>query len=689
MAKFAFTQQINYATLKLNDFLGVDFQNDASEVSLSRSPDALNVVSSNNSTIEKRPGFEVLKNFVTGIIHSVHVTTEVVETLASSVRPVIYAHIGTELWSAPLSDLTAWVRAYNYTNELETTRNVVTPSYVVLSATGSMFVETSGGLYIFSGMNVFKRKSLPVSLTDTTKIAFVDVGNNRTKNDAYIPTTVIARTPEGGGKSYEAINLFQTKRKNSFLSNGIATVYQLDATLLDALVVTDSFGFSNINQVSAELLQTNGLYTTLTEAAGLTVNRSTGFVTFTVAPPVSPIIGQDNVILTFSKTILSKKLKSIANPGLGYFTFFEANIAGVKKHAFFGMMGADDYVFLGGVELGNKDYRSRSIDMYMPDTGYTVFGKASGVIAGYSRIGDNLAVHCSSETDVGQIYLRSVSLDTDNELIFPVKQGVFGVDHIDAKSFQTLRGEPIFLTKSGVMGLVSNNVADVQSIQSRGHFIDNRLLSEANLTSAVSCIYDNKYMIFINGKVYVCDSRRKFSEKDAVSESYQYEWYYWGGIAVNSVSVHDGVLYFGTSDGKLCRMRKKGGANAHYDNDVPVSAYWCTPVLFMGDVTIKKSLKNLWIRMEQYSRSGIKVFYRSREQITLAKEITFDTFNFENIDFNRLTFETDVDAEIIVTNRVARQFSSIQFKFQSDKAENIGLIEVVAKYRANSAFKGG
>ena len=684
MAKFAFTQQINYATLKLNDFLGVDFQNDASEVSLSRSPDALNVVASNNSTIEKRPGYSILNTFIGGAkVNGIHVRDEI--TISSSLRPnytttlpAIYVHVGTQLWR--FQGTFAWrMSPFPLGNEGTTFPDYPT-NYCVLSDEPSMFVETAFGFTIFSGGQILKLQGYSFNM----EFYYIFFNNILTGsigavfNVSYTPTTVIARTPTGGGKSYEAINALQPKRKNSFLGTATATTYQLDATLIDAIVADAGGEFnSETGRVTALILQSSGAYNSIAEGTGLTVNRTTGLVTFSVAPNVSPIIGQDNIIIQFFKAKISE-----GDPAY--------IIARTKVFALFGMNGSDDYVFMGNsYGYANRDYRGRTSDFYFPDTGYTKFGTIQSVIIGYSRLGEHLVVHKTSDSEEKTIYLRSATLDTDNEIIFPVKRGVSGISGMSLRTFQTLRGEPMFLSSQGVMALVSNDVTSVQSIQSRGYYIDNRLMTEANLSAAVSCIYDNKYMIFVNGKVYVCDPRRKYSEKDAFSESYQYEWYYWSGIDAKQVFEYKGTLYFGTSDGKLCKMRKKGEANAYYDNDFAISAYWTTPVLFMGDVTVKKSLKNLWIRMEQYSKSGIKVFYRCRGQVTLAKEIAFDTISFENIDFNRLTFETDVDAEIIVTNRVERQFSSIQFKFQNDKAENIGLIEVVAKYRANSAFKGG
>lgn len=684
MAKFNFGGRINYIPFSIKNFLGVDFQNNPSEVAYNRSPDALNVLSSESGIIEKRTGYEILNTFAGGAkINGIHIREEVVVNSdftvnMSAKQKAFYVHVGTQLWR--IQGAFAWRMAY-YTYTLENTfPEIVDPEYCVLSDTPSLFIENNDGFYIVCNgkiLNYYTYQPTP----SYWLIFFNDWLVSNYFNTSYVPTTVIARAPTGGGTTYEAINAIQPRRKNSFLGTAGTLTYQLDTTGIDAVVAeTYSWGTGGLptdtGKVTAQILQANGTYTTITEGAGLTVNRSTGVVTFSTAPSVTPITGQDNVIIQFYK-------KKVVAGDPAY------NISRSTVFSSFGLNGSDDYIFLGNSkDRPNYDYYGRSVDMYFPDTAYTKFGSSQSKIMGYSRMGEYMVVHKDSEAEEKTIYLRSATLDTDNEIIFPVKIGISGVGAISKRSFQSFHGEPVFLSNEGVMSLVSNNVTDVKSAQNRGFYINNRLLTETGLADAVSIIYDNKYMIFVNGKVYVADPRYKGSERDSYSESYQFEWYYWSGIDAKQVFEYEGTLYFGTSDGKLCRLRKKGETNAHLDNATAVSGYWCTPVLFMDDITVKKSLKNLWLKMQQYLTSQVKVYYRCRGTVTLVKDKEFDTPSFAGLDYNRLTFETNKDAEVIVTNRVERQFSSIQFKFLNDANENFGLIEVIGKYRVNSAYKG-
>ena len=61
-------------------------------------------------------------------------------------------------------------------------------------------------------------------------------------DSAYVPRTVIARAPTGGGTTFEGVNLLSSKRQNDFLADGTATVYQLDADNIGSVVSVEVNG---------------------------------------------------------------------------------------------------------------------------------------------------------------------------------------------------------------------------------------------------------------------------------------------------------------------------------------------------------------------------------------------------------------------------------------------------------------
>ena len=147
-----------------------------------------------------------------------------------------------------------------------------------------------------------------------------------------MPTTTISAAPTGGGTSYEAVNLLTPKRINTFIGNGSATQFQVDAKDLDDTTVTAA--------VDGEAVTVSS------------VNRSTGLVTLASAPPNGN--GLANVSISFSKTVdgYADKINQCSIAGL----------YGGKN---------DTRVFLtGNPDEPNCDWQSGLYDpTYFPDTG--------------------------------------------------------------------------------------------------------------------------------------------------------------------------------------------------------------------------------------------------------------------------------------------------------------------------------
>lgn len=107
-------------------------------------------------------------------------------------------------------------------------------------------------------------------------------------DNPYIPTVIYGSTPDGlDFTKYESINLLSDKRKAQFLGDTTSTVYKLPEQNLDG------------DYCKVKTLQSDGTYTPMT--SGFTLDGSTGTVTFTTAPGVSPIDGKDNVIIEYKK----------------------------------------------------------------------------------------------------------------------------------------------------------------------------------------------------------------------------------------------------------------------------------------------------------------------------------------------------------------------------------------------------
>jgi hypothetical protein len=118
---------------------------------------------------------------------------------------------------------------------------------------------------------------------------------------------------------------------------------------------------------------------------------------------------------------------------------------------------------------------------------------------------------------------------------------------------------------------------------------------------------------------------------------------------------------------------------------IPVLAYCTTPIMNMGNITMRKTLKNLWVRLGKHPNMSVKIYYSTQGVVSEKYDGVFD---FSNIDFSRFTFSTDTDPSVMVTNRQERKFMSIQFKVESRDQHPFSLLEIVGKYTINNVFKG-
>lgn len=233
------------------NFAGVDFANN--EVSVRRSPDALNIYKNYNSElgkgIETRPG--QLKLFTpptAGRSYGFYIFEH-----TSGIKAIV--HCGTKLYkwnNYPTPNTEA-----GHVTELKTGLNANKSSYFVFN--DSLYIKDGLHYYVYNG----------TTIADVT---------------GYIPTTYIGRSPSGGGTSYQAFNLLSPYRYNSFVGDDTSLVYQLDTVGLD-----DTY--------------TPQIWVNDTEVTtGFTVNYTLGQITFSAAPGVPTGTG-DNVLIKFKKTI--------------------------------------------------------------------------------------------------------------------------------------------------------------------------------------------------------------------------------------------------------------------------------------------------------------------------------------------------------------------------------------------------
>ena len=412
-------------------FGGVDFRTHPTKVSLSRSPDMQNMICDQNDFLVKRTGWKTQYTY-TAPIYGLFLMPD---------GSGFAVHAGTKLYFRPVEGTQA---------ELCSDMNEdFSQSFVM-----------SGVLYLLDGQTYRAiRRNEDDDGWEAVKVQDI----------AYVPTTTISAAPTGGGTSYEDVNLLTPKRINTFIGNGSATQFQVDAKDLDDTAVTAEVGGTAVTVSS--------------------VNRTTGLVTLASAPANGN--GLANVSIAFSKTVSGYADK-------------------INKCRIAGLYGGknDTRVFLAGnPDEPDCDWQSGLYDpTYFPDLGYTRMGTDASAIVGYLKQYESQLVIKSGGAQESTSYLRSYLMADDGTALYPLKQGTQGEGAVAPRSFATLNDLPLFLSARGVQGVFGTAVAEQRTIRSVSDAIVPKLAAEQGLKDACAIVYQSKYYLAVNGHVYVADS---------------------------------------------------------------------------------------------------------------------------------------------------------------------------------------
>lgn len=751
MNKSLIPTQIKQSSFQLRDFLGIDITTQDSEVSSKRSPDSKNMISGLKGSVDKRYGTKIVnsefqgENEVYSIqrykfnLKYVNVGTYWIE------KEFYFVHIGNKILYGETLDNLSYIQYRS--GDVSTDDFIVSDARINCFA-----LDTPTGYgYIFVGSNAQDANPSIIFIKaideDTISVEawshFEDLETNlfsvestaMKKNEGflYYPITLINRkvgvknylSSTGAGTEFEQSNILTKYRFNQFYGDGSGKTFYFDRKMLSG------------STVYAWLLDSNGEWQTTT---AFTVASDS--ITFTTAPSAPLVTGTDNVKVLF-KIDPYDASQNLEVP------YLPKTFATMEVYNRFGLNGLSDYLFLGKkkapktyenkfdyVEWYGKFYKQAYFGQYQ----YTDF--PSG-IAGYSDYGDLQIVHMEKANIEPSINIRSASTDSSGEIVFPVKTGVSGIWIKSPRSITNFYDEPVWIGESGINAMVTNDVSGENFAQDRGFYINEQILIENGIEDAIGFVYDNKFHIAVNGHVYIADNRYRYAEQKSYSKTYQYEWYYWEDVNINCIFIENDILYYGTKDGLINRfknlddeqfvfsdevkkdaydwesgilitkgdivlrndvyyvcLRTHGTGSQFVEKnfneviqngdyfEVPVISYWTTPILNMGNITALKTLKNLWVRIARYQKSGVEIYYKVRGEISMVKQKNADIFSFNDIDFERFTFNTDSDPEVAVTNRMIRKFMSVQFKFQNSRNEEFSLLEVVGNYTTNSQYKG-
>ncbi len=481
-------------TREYANFKGVDFSHRKDEVSLYHSPDALNVWKNykKEQGIETRPGLDLIAEYDNTIFGLFFYT---VNTIGHMI-----VHCGVSLYDI----------------------NMVTKEKKVIKE---------------QGMNPAKSHSFICN-----NILFIKDGinyleyNGETLKDVEgtVPLTSISRSPSGGGKQYQDVNLLTGKRQNSFCADGESTGYALDTKELQSIDKV---------WVNDELVK------------NYTVDLLGGIVNFN-EPPEKPLTeGQDNVKIEFTKTNpeYANRIKKCTMA-----TVFDDRIF------FSGNQDYPNYIFhceFNGI-IGTADPR------YVSDLAYYCEGvdstKVKAMIPGNNALWVLKEPSQHNTTIFYHVPTTQLNENTgDYETVYPSTHSSISLG-CDGAGIN-FNDDICFFSNRGMEGITSTDITTEQIIAHRSLFVDSKLLNEPNYKDMILIEWEGYLLVCIDNHIYLAD----YNARTQIENHIEYNWYYWElPINVTSAQIKDGVLYL-CGDNKIYTLTNN-------DTQRDIEAYWCT-----------------------------------------------------------------------------------------------------------------
>lgn len=631
----------------IDTFLGVDFTNSPANVDITKSPNAPNMIRDVPGKVRKSLGWEVVKTYA---------LTE--EPEEEGEEPIV-TPLKINGYHAMRGDNEYIIHAgtnFYHGDDL---------IYSDANDERSRSWQFDDKLYIIDGKQLlvyYKTTETPEGEDEPVTTYHVEP----VSNSAYIPTLTISKDPTGGGTSYEDLNLLQPGFIEQFLGTSSGKEYAL------------SFGELDDTPVTAQKMAVDGNWVDLVEGTDFTVNRTTGVVTFTVAPGVSPITGEDNVKITAYRTVED----------------YSDRINKCTIGTLYGVNGGNDRLFLSGnPNYLNYDWHSQQYDpTYFPDTSYARLGSDSSAIVGYSTVSSYLATHKDDMERNQNIIMRSGST-TDGQTIFKVVNSLQGAGAIAKDSFGYLATEPLFLTSQGVYAVTAQDITGEKYAQNRSFYLNGKLLEEADLKNAFAIVYKDMYWLCVNNVCYILDGLQPImTDKSMPYATRQYVGFYRTNVPANVMWVKDNELWFGTADGRVCRFfTDKYAQNSYNDDGEPIVAVWETPDIDGKLFYKNKTLKYLAVRIESAVATSLKIYAMERGLWNFIKEDnTFGRyFMFSQLIFSKLTFSNDATQKISSTKMRIKKVDKFRIRLVNDVVnEPFGLYDIAMEYRENGNFKG-
>lgn len=612
-------------TTQYTDLHGVDFTANSSSVYKKHSPTSVNMISDEGGNPKKRWGWEtVISSEYNGEDYDNNCKN--MWSFDFNNTSHLVCHVDDKLCRVDVSN-----DGYVYDVLMESCGDNVIGFFVGTNAESLFCVITNGNLYEY------------VPNGETYSFELVT---------PYVPTTIIGRSPTGGGTIYESVNLLTRRRIEQFITASDGST--------KSLVVTQTI--DKTQPVTIKVKNASGNFVAFTGRVSVSGNT----ITATIGAP--PVEGEDNVMVEYTPS----SENALVNK------FLNCTAVALYENRVF-LSGLDDdlyssYVWYSDAVVGVS---------YFPDLNYAVVGSNDTKILGLAPLGEYLGVIKESNSVDTTVYFM-YSTTYDDEAVYAVKQFLTGVGAVSANTFGSLDDAQLFLAPSGICALSST------AVKNRSYYLNKKLFQEENLQNSAATVWDGYYILSVNSHCYILDTRQKTSWGTEWT-NFVYECYYWENVDAKRFAVYNNTLWFSTSNGTLRRFKTTDEGDCYNDDGEAIYAEWSTPLDNDGATQLYKTLlkKGTVVSMLPYAVTSAKVYLNvdNNKKYYIGQQYA-DRFYFSYIDFDRFTFDSN-DAPIdIFINKKIKKYKRLQFIIANDVInEPFVVYEITKSYTVGSYSK--
>ena len=697
-------------TTHYRNLLGVDFQNDQTEVSPRRSPEMINMISDLGGNPVKRSGYRVVGNAYVGVA-SVSGDPWAVKKYTSGLRA----------FKLGIDDAGEFVEPDSGIIQISNSKHcgdVIS----VFGAGGVLYILCAKAWYSYDTIN---KKQLGMGICEdmlyTLTSGTPDTMDLKLPDASLIPVVMTMYQPDGKSMvtlpegtditgATQGVNILTPYRTIEYCvqtDTADATDFVIPATKYVSPVIkveildsgtydwkTITTGFTTTSHAAVSTIEPDDPETIVSsayiDAKIVFGSGSQPYKTVTVdgephlrfrnADTIEVPSGVPNVRITYAPWSSETIDVSGTNYPKSYYRENRNDLYASTVSEWF-----DARLF---VAYRNNAYYSRASKPFMIDDNF--YFSVDDDIVRFAKTTSALAI-IGEDTGNNTIYLAKGEYESTLAMpVYVVKTSNAGVGCLAPKVKGVMNDEPIILAKTGVYGLSTNYLSEKYTVNRSGK-INRQLCKEENLQDAVGIEFNHYFYIYVNGRMYVLDGRHKDTSKYGDSS---YECYLFNNMPeIKSMFVINNRMYFADSVYTYAWNDDMAQRVRYYDNLVmdgdgnpsgtPVKARWSS--LFDDDGAPQR-LKTL---MKKGTMALLLPFYNTGCHVYLVKDGdiwedlgVFDSSitTFEYFDFIEVDFSSNLVSADIFTKKKMKKYKRLQIVLDNEKPEPFGLVGVTKTY---------